>query len=401
MFSISLLSGCANQPYHPVSVAASTFIQRSLSQEKGNVRVTVSVPDANETLSLTGLDLYDQGIQPVWLNIANKSTVSVRMAQWSIDHDYFSPLEVAYVNRRSFSRQGQADMERWFYENRLERRITPGESRSGLVYTHYLEGTKGFNVDIFSQGEAHYFTFFVPIPGFTPDYMETDFRGRYAESQLRELNVEGLQTFLGQELACCATDVSGQKTGAPFNLVLVGTPQAVRRALLRGGWNETAHGSPKTETARKQHYRGKSPDGTFTLDRSDGNETLEIRLWASHLRVAKEPVWIGQAIYSSPQNASLESKFLQRFARESISADIDSAMQFVYQSFYYGQSLSAAGLVAGVAAATVDDPILDFTGAEYFTLGGRIVIYLSERPVALDEGKVIYGMEPSSFRAFK
>lgn len=43
------------------------LFQRALSEEQGPLRVTIAVPDAQETQSLTGLDLYSQGIQPVWL----------------------------------------------------------------------------------------------------------------------------------------------------------------------------------------------------------------------------------------------------------------------------------------------------------------------------------------------
>lgn len=79
------------------------------------------------------------------------------------------------MNRKKFSNQGYVDMERWFYTNAMERFIPPGESRSGLVYTHLVPGSKGVNLDIFFNLEAYSFTFFVPMPGFTADYRRVDF----------------------------------------------------------------------------------------------------------------------------------------------------------------------------------------------------------------------------------
>jgi len=144
-----LLAGCASKPYQDTELDTSSFLTRSISQQSDSLRVTAAVPDAEETLALTGLNLYEQGIQPLWLKVENTAEIPARVAIWSIDRDYYSPIEVAYTNRRQFSRQGYRDMERWFYDNGLPRNIPPGASRSGLVFTHFNPGTKGFNVDLF------------------------------------------------------------------------------------------------------------------------------------------------------------------------------------------------------------------------------------------------------------
>ena len=164
--------------------------------------ISAAVPDAEEARALTGLDLYAQGIQPIWIKIENKAATSARVAPWSIDREYFSPIEVAYMNRKKFSSAGYRDMERWFYDNSLQREIPPGASRSGLVFTNLRPGTKGFNVDVFSADTMHDFTFFVPLPGFTADFMEVDFDGLYEEAEIRELTVEELQLALETDLSC-------------------------------------------------------------------------------------------------------------------------------------------------------------------------------------------------------
>ena len=234
-----LLAGCGSQPYQGVEVAGATFLERALVQEQDGIFISASVPTAEEALSLTGLDLYDQGIQPVWIKVENRSEDRARVVTWSIDRDYYSPIEVAYMNRKPYSREGYADMQRWFYDNGLPRVVPAGESRSGLVYTNLRQGTKGFNLTMVHGGDQLEFTFFLPLPGFVPDFMEVDFANLYPPGEIRDFDQSGLRQVLETELPCCATDPTGELQGGPINTVLIGRGSTVRRAMLRGGWEET------------------------------------------------------------------------------------------------------------------------------------------------------------------
>ncbi len=399
----ALLAGCGSQPWQGREIAGATFLQRTLTQENGPIRVTAAVPDDAETLVLTGLDLYEQGIQPVWLKVENRGTKPARVALWSIDRDYFSPIEVAYMNRKSFSAGGYAEMERWFHENGLERTVPPGESRSGLVFTHLKPGTKGFNLDVFSNRAAHSFTFFVPLPGFTADYMEVDFANLYDDAEIRQLDEAGLKVLLETEVPCCASGPEAGTDGGPLNVALVGTPLAVRRSLLRGGWNETQAGSEDTLQAREHRFRGQPPHAIFYLDRKDGNERMHIHLWRAPWTIDGEPGWIGQVYYKVFEESLLrdiadkqtlrDSAFLSRFVKESVAADVDSAQRYLLQIFWYNQSLRKFGVVSGVGPSTPDDPRLTFDGVGYFSDGNRFVLFLSETPVPLNGTKILYGGE--------
>ncbi len=397
---VLLLTACGTQHYAAQTLATQPFLDRAIVQEQGDVTVSVAVPGQAETIHLTGLDLYDQGIQPVWFRIENRSADALRFVPWSIDRDYFSPLEVAYMNRRGFSANGYATMERWFLDSGMSRRIAPGEVREGLVYTHLMPGTKGFNLNLLTPETALDFTFFVPLPGFTPDFAEVNFAELYRPEEIHTVDAEGLKRVLESELPCCATNPAGDRAGGIFNTVLVGQAETLRRALLRGGWIETERDAePLDEIARQQSYRGRQPDGIYTMSRQEGNEQLKLHLWLSPWRVEGKPVWIGQTYYASnvidlvqrfrrylPEGSRLSAFF----ASESISADVDSAQRFLLQNLWYSGGLERVGYVQGMAPATLDSPALSFGGASYFTDGRRMVAFLSHEPRALDELRFAY-----------
>jgi hypothetical protein len=395
-----LLAACGTQSYRGTQVAEAHFIDRGITQQVGNITVTAAVPDAAETEALVGLDLYNQGIQPVWIRVENNSPTRARVATWSIDRDYFSPVEVAYMNRKKFSGQGYEDMQRWFYDNGLPRFTEPGETTSGLVFTHLRPGTKGFNLSVFANRTAHDFTFFVPLPGFIADFMEVDFANLYEPAQIRDLDRDGLLDLLRNELGCCATDASGELDGGPLNAVLVGSGKAVRRAMMRGDWIETSATDQRQERARQQHFMGRSPDAIFTKQRQDGNERIQLHLWLAPWRLEGEPIWVATVFYFTEersllgivgmQAAARDSELLSVFIQESVSADVDSAQRFLLQNLWYNGSLAESGHIRGPGAASIDNPKVGFGGIAYFTDGYRLVARLSEEPRALDETKFIY-----------
>ncbi|WP_116364554.1 hypothetical protein [Parahaliea mediterranea] len=399
----ALLGACSLQGYHSGTLNEQAgFIARGVSQHQGPVRVTAAVPDAGETRALTGLDLYQQGIQPLWLQVQNNSEHTLRLALASIDPDYFSPIEVAYMNRSRFSAQGYHDMEAWFNRHGMVRSIAPGERRSGLVFTHLTPGTKAFNLDIYASQRAWNFTFFVPLPGFTADYRVVNLDVLYAPAAMQTFDEAGLQRWLEQGAACCATGPDGAGDGGPLNVAVVGTPLAVRRALFRGGWRETQADSADTRQARQHHFQGRAPDTIFLLERGDSNERLQLHLWRAPWNVSGEPGWIGQVVYRRLQSGrvlpGLEEWLgsrgqLSLFAKESVEADVDTAHRFLMQNLWYNQSLKAAGFVGGVGVSDANAPRTTFDGFPYVTEGFRAVLFLSEQPVAMDRTRLLYAPE--------
>ena len=384
------LGACASKPYTPSDLNAAEFLQRSQQQQNGPINVEVAVPSRAETKALAGLDLYEQGIQPIWIKVTNNSEYMARVSHWSIDRHYFPPIEVAYMNRKPYSKEAYKSMERWFYENSLPRRVPPGETRSGLVFSRLTPGTKGFNFDILSAPKTYNFHFFVPMPGFKPDYTAVDFDSLYSADEIVSTDVAGLEKLLESSVApMYPTDAQGNGQGTPLNIALVGTRKALRRSLLRAQWKETTENDASTEFSRQQRLWSRPPDSIFYLSREGNSERVSMALWLSPWQVDGEPVWLGQLNYSIDDRRIL-AQFLNP---TSIAADIDNPQRIAMQIFWYTQSLVAVGYVTGIDPVPSDKPRSTFYGRQYFTDGRRLVVYLSEDPVAMGDGKIVYGRD--------
>jgi hypothetical protein len=145
------LAGCGGKAYVYEPIDSGRFLSAAERQSDGPIQVSAAVPGREETERLFGIDLYDQGIQPVWLQVENSADVLARYAPVSTDPEYFAPLEVAYMNRRGYSKESREVMNERFHNLAMPRYIAAGETRSGFVFTHADPGAKGFNVAIPAQ----------------------------------------------------------------------------------------------------------------------------------------------------------------------------------------------------------------------------------------------------------
>jgi len=409
LLGLLALAACGHRDFRSDSASAFAFVDRAIEERQGELRLRAALPTADEVEALTGLDLHEQGVQPLWLEVVNNSDEGIWAALWSVDRDYFSPAEVAYSNRRGFSGEGYDRLERWILETAMPRRIPPGETRSGFVYTNLTPGTKGFNVDLFSPTSAYNFTMFVDVPGFTPDYRLVDFEALYAASEIVDVAAKDLLDLLDRALPCCATGPDGSEAGMPLNLVFVGSGKALRRSLMRGEWRETQAQEKSRDQQSQQYFDGRTADGRFFIERADGDARLVVDIWLSPWRVDGQPLWVAQTYFreeDSPLIRALrrgaaaveQTALLSRFIGEAISADVDSAQVMAMQNFWYNQAVQKVGFQQGVGVRSADDPGVSFDGLGFITNGWRGILYLSETPVPFGDAEFLSESTPETKR---
>jgi hypothetical protein len=365
--SVFLLSACATAPYMPADMASVPFQDRAETQATGLIEVTAAVPGPEEARALFDLPLYDNGIQPVWLKVRNGSDDWIRYAPVSTDREYFSGQEVAYVHRGGFSGEARKAMNHHIYDMTMPRRIPPGESRSGFVFTHADPGTKAFNVDLFgaSPDQDLSFTFFIDVPGFQPDHSVAYFEELYDPGQLRDFDCASLKAELAT-MDHQTRDSSGQGQGLPINVVVIGQPEQVLQALLRADWME----QPRTnsEMAAEQTYLfGRIADVVFSKERTASGGRTELQFWLSPMLESGKPVWFVEVTHHVGGGK----------ANGQLDPDVDDAAAYFVQDMWYGQGLAAYGWIRGQGQVPIDNPNQSFAGEQYFTEGYLAVTWLS------------------------
>ncbi|MEA2048585.1 MAG: hypothetical protein U9O64_09100 [Campylobacterota bacterium] len=185
------------------------YLARSETQVSGNVRVSTVVLSPKESQKSFGYPLANKTVQPIWLEIENKEDTELYLMLLSLDADYFSPSEVAWMFR-SFEEKETTDrktksldeMIEMFMQRHIPVVIPPGKTVSGYVYTNLDPDTKVFTVDLFGEKESRSFDFVQLVPGFRADYMTVDFNTLYMPNEIRDLDLKGLRDYL-ESLPCC------------------------------------------------------------------------------------------------------------------------------------------------------------------------------------------------------
>ena len=81
-------------PYRPAPESRD-FLQGVVTQLREGLEVRVAVLNGHDSRTFFGVPLDRRGIQPVWIQIVNRTDRAYRLQFVSIDPNYFSPLEAA------------------------------------------------------------------------------------------------------------------------------------------------------------------------------------------------------------------------------------------------------------------------------------------------------------------
>jgi hypothetical protein len=376
------------------------FKERAQTQYEDGIRVTAVVLSVEECKEVFGLDLYKRGIQPIWLEIENKKKELAIFLAYGVDPDYFSPLEVPYMFRSGFSKAARSQMDQYFHEREMDAFIEPGGIGSGFVFTNLNRGTKAFNVDVLGEdGRIRSFTFFISVPGLPVSHSVVDFQSLYSKDEIVNYDEKGLRKAL-ESLPCCTTNEEGTAQGDPLNLVFIGDGQDLHLALLRSGWNETLALSEVSLAEKKRSlfsgrdYRyapvsplyvyGRPQDAAFQKARETIRGRNQIRIWVTPMIFQGKNVWIGQI----SRNVGVRSTSKKGVAYK-IDPDVDDTRGYFLEVLWYSQMLLKYGYVKGVGEATISKPRTNLAGNPYMTDGYRIVMWLSSRPIALQDVRFV------------
>jgi len=234
-----LLVGCAAPP----QMESLDYRARAETQVDGGVHVSAVTLSQQESENSFALPLAKEDIQPVWLEIENQEDKELYLNLLSLDPNYFSPSEVAWMFRGDEDHTLD-ELNVMFLDKHIRVIIPPHRTVSGFVYTNLDPGVKAFAVELLGERDHRIFEFTQIVPGFEADFMRVDFESLYAPGEVRDVDLDGLRQYL-EDLPCCVLGSDEKTLGDPLNLVIVGKGAHVLATLVRRGWDltETAYDS--------------------------------------------------------------------------------------------------------------------------------------------------------------
>lgn len=393
------------------------FAQREQTQTQDGIEVTVAVLDGKESRQFFGVPMARRGIQPVWLRVVNHRQGPYRVNLVGIDPNYFSAHEASAANHFSSGKRilgfglaallvflpliwilpfklfgawrANRKMDAFFQEHAFRLRpIAPGETREGFVFTSLDIGNKIIHVRLLGIEDTREFVFSVPVPGLDADYARRAFQDLYPPDRQIECDVQSLCQHLAE---APATTLNGRGTrfGDPVNLAIVGEFPTVVSAF-GARWDETEIITLATcwKTARAfltgaeyryspvsaLHLYGRIQDFALQRVRKSINERLHMRLWGTPLRLAGQPVWVGQI------SRDIGVRFTWRtwnLTTHRIDPDIDEARDYIIEDLFQAGRLEMAGYVSRTDAAPGEVRRRNLTGDPYFTDGKLAVVVVS------------------------
>jgi len=395
-----------------------SFLQRVAVQQDDDLVVRVAVLDDRESERFFGVPLARKGIQPVWLQIANRGAQPYRLRLASLDPSYYPPLEAALINHFAIGKRLVGfGLLAWFVflpvlilllskilsARAANRRmnayfqgqaigwglIRPGTEISGFVFTSHDEGTKQISVKLLSMAGTKDFAFSIPVPGLRVDHGSKRFDELLKSAEAVDCDEGELRKRLAA-LPRSTTNSRGTVEGDPLNLVVIGDFDTILNGF-GARWDETETISLRScwrtfkAFSLSATYRyspvsalfvdGRSQDFALQRARQTINQRLHLRLWLTPLRFQGKPVWVGQISRDIGVRFTLKTWNL---TTHKIDPDVDDARDYVLDDLMEAGRVAQVGYAAGVEAAQRTAPRRNLTGDPYFTDGLRAVAIFSE-----------------------
>jgi hypothetical protein len=361
---VALLGVSACASFKPVPLEELTFRERAEGEGKNGLRVAVSVLNREESRQAFGVNLEKRGIQPVWVEIENRTDKSFWFMMSGLDPNYFSAHEAAYMNHYFMGGSTNARMDAYFSDLGIEQLVGPGKTESGFVFANETVGTKEVRVRLYGQQDVRDFHFFVSIPGVVSEWDEKDL-DLIASQTEKNIEDEAELAEILRDLPCCTQRENGTGEGDPLNLVMIGDGRIIK-AFVTAGWDEAIFQQDFRSMFGAAYLYGRPPDVQFQKARRRVDSVTRVQLWITPYRYHGEPVIVGSV-------------------GRNIDPDVDEAAQYLAEDLASAGLIATYGRVPGVGFVSRDAPRRNFANAPYWTRGDRSVLLLSQELVEFAE----------------
>lgn len=374
------------------------YTGRTVSRTDADVRVSVAALSAAESEAVYGVPLAERSIQPVWIEVENRSQYTYWLMSPGLDPDFFAVSEAAEAFSGKKKNAAHTERENRFRQLAFRNPVQPGRTVSGFVLTNAHEGAKLVQVDLFASEHSRTFSMVTVVPGLRADYEQSKIFEREPFPPDQIVNFTDDEAFRKalEALPCCVFNADGTKTGDPLNLVVVGGIDDAFPAFVRRGWSPTEStwsGSVKrmvTSALSGERYPyapvsnlylfGRPQDIALQKARDTIHQRNHLRLWKSPMRYHGRQVWVGQISRDIGSRVTIHSPTL---TTHKIDPDVDKAAMALLGDMVYSQNLQKIGFAGGVGAATRDAPRRNLTTDPWYTRGLRAVLFFDRTPTPI------------------
>jgi hypothetical protein len=373
---VMFAGGCATTTFdRPTYIDPGALRKRAETVVEDNVRVSAAIPSREESAAIFGIALSEKKIQPVWLEIENRSDRRIFFLRTGLDPEYLSPREVAFAFSGSMADDDKKRLVQHVESLDFRDPIDPHSTVSGFVLTNEDQETKFVSVDLLSRGWSSHLTLLVPIPerSLAEDRI-AKIQTMIAEAKPLRVDDETELRALLEKLPCCTASENGVQ-GKPLNVVLIGDLDAMGPALLRRNFRYTPT-HPLYVFGRPQDFSANKGNRWVAA------QPHVLRLWLTKIRYQEKLVWIGQV--STPKGGRFAGAAIDELLPV-IDPDVDEARNDLLQDVIYSQLLTEIGFVKGVGRVARSSPRTTPGGSVYYSDGLRAVLILDRDPVSLTE----------------
>jgi hypothetical protein len=369
-----LTTACGSSFQTPTTIDDGSLRERAVIKTEDNIRVSAAVPSADEARSTFGIDLGEQGVQPLWLEIENGTERPFVFLPTGLDPEYFAPQEVSFLYKDTLTEEGYTALTKHIQDLSFDSRkmMYPGETVSGFVYLNQLDTTLVAEITLIGRNWSDRIGLLVPMPGAVEGWRGVESaRELYTEGDFVDIESEVMLRSALEGLPCCATEEYGAGEILPLNLVLIGEVEKLGAAFVGRGYRYGSS-SPLYAFGRQQDLSG------HKTSRWVAPQPHVLRFWLTPLRYQGKPIWVGQVSGRLGGRFAAPAEGIWR-----TEPDVDEARNDLVQDLFYSQRMSKIGFVkgAGRVDARRQDEATD--GFRYHTDGLRAVIDFGGKDVSL------------------
>lgn len=361
----ALASGCATwNP--PADTSDAPLRARAISLTEDGVTVSAAVLSRADAVRMFGADVYEMGVQPVWIEVHNNSQQPLWLLRSGTDPDYFSPLEVAWSAHVSFDAKTNARIDEHFDRLALRGAVPAGRSSSGVLFTNPQPVTKLLNVDLLGDRTLVPFTLFLKVPDGIGVSFEEQIN-QYAPDEITRCDDEASLRRAIAALPCCGQP-EGSGAPEPVNLVVIGTLADLGAAAVRRGYRRDV----EPETAGQRLF-GSAPSFVLRKHAQAGSSATWLRVWRAPIEYRGQYVFVLQA------GRPVGGRFAPPGEAQALHADVDEARNIVIQDLLY------SGGVIGLAFEKSPE-----VPAAFHTDGLRGVLFFGTRPLTFSDVELLH-----------